>query len=276
MTWDNLPAVPDIRLNEHQFRIIQQKVRERQDFLLEFDIRNHFRFGPVKYHNVIATIRGAVYPDEIVMTGGHLDSYDVATGGVDCGVGVAPAMEAARLIAKAMAATGERPKRTMKFCLWTFEEAGIVGSRHWVHSNREKWPNIINYFNRDYGPLVPTGIAVPATWVEDMTRIAAPLNAFNPEFPFVVREGTPINHLTAPASSDHHHFIRNRIPAIMFSIGDPRGYNFDYSEVWHTERDTYDKSIPVYMDHASIVNAVILWGIANLPNRLPAEGVYLD
>ena len=274
MTFDNLPTVPDIKLNEHQYRIIEQKVKERQYFLLEFDIRNHFRMGPIPYHNVIATIKGDTYPDEYVMCGGHLDAFDVATGAVDCGTGVTPTMEAARLISAAMAETGERPKRTIVFCLWAAEEAGIWGSKHWVETNRDKWPNIINYFNRDGGPTVANSIAVPRSWVEDMKNISAPLNTFNPDFPFTVTESEPRQRPRTVRGSDHAYFMINGIPAISFGTADPKGYNFSYAEIWHTERDTYDKSIPEYKEHTSVVNAVILWGIANLERRLPAEGVY--
>jgi hypothetical protein len=274
MTWDNLPTVPDIKLNEHQYRIIEQKVKERQYFVLEFDIRNNFRPGPKKYHNIMAKIRGYQYPDEYIITGGHLDSYDIATGGVDCGTGVAPAMEAARLIMKAMAETGARPKRTIVFSLWAAEEIGLEGSKHWVENNKDKWPNIINYFNRDGGPTVANSMAVPRDWMEDMKRIAAPLNTFNPEFPFTVTEAQPRPRPTAPRGSDHAYFMINGIPAISFGTADVKGYNFSYPEIWHTERDTYDKSIPEYMEHTSVVNAVILWGMANLDRRLPAKGVY--
>jgi hypothetical protein len=276
ITWDNLPTVPDIRLNEHQFRIIEQKVRERQYFQLEFDIRNHFRKGPIKYHNIIGIIRGYQYPNEYIMTGGHLDSYGIATGGVDCGTGVAPAMEAARLLMLAMAETGKRPKRTIKFCLWAAEEIGLVGSKHWVETNRDKWPNIINYFNRDGGPTVANSMSVPRDWMEDMRRITAPLNTFNPEFPFTVTEHTARPRPTVARGSDHAYFMMNGVPAISFGTADVRGYNFSYPEIWHTERDTYDKSIPVYMEHTSVVNAVVLWGMANLERRLPNVGVYTD
>jgi Zn-dependent M28 family amino/carboxypeptidase len=278
MTWDNLPTVPDIKLNEHQYRIIEQKARERQYFILEFDIRNHFRMGPIKYHNVLAFIRGTDYPEEYIITGGHLDSYDVATGGVDCGTGVAPAMEAARLISKAMAETGAKPKRTIMFALWTGEEAGLLGSKHWVESNRDKWPNIINYFNRDGGPTVASSMTVPSSWVKDMEKVAAPLATFNPEFPFriIERTGDPPARPTTPGGSDHAYFMINGIPAISFATTDPKGYNFSYAEIWHTERDTYDKSIPEYKNQTSVVNAVILWGMANLEQRLPAKGVYRD
>lgn len=78
-TFDNIPEVPDIKLDEHQFAIIKQMVEERRTFELEFDIRNHFKLGPIKYHNVIASIKGSKYPDEYVIVSGHLDAYDVAT-----------------------------------------------------------------------------------------------------------------------------------------------------------------------------------------------------
>jgi hypothetical protein len=270
MTFDNLPTVPDIKLSEHQYRIIEQKVKERRYFQLEFDIRNHFKMGPVKYYNVIASIKGTKYPNEYVMCGGHLDSYDVATGGVDCGTGVAPTMEAARLLAL----SGAKPKRTIVFCLWAGEEAGLLGSKHWVETNKDKWSNIINYFNRDGGPTVANSITVPSSWVKDMEQISAPLNKFNPEFPFTVIQGEPRQRPRTPGGSDHAYFALNGVPTISFGTADPKGYNFSYPEIWHTERDTYDKSIPEYMNHTSVVNAVILWGMANLERKLPAKDVY--
>ncbi|MDD4293672.1 MAG: M28 family peptidase, partial [Bacteroidales bacterium] len=128
MTWDELPTCPDIKLDENQYKIIAQKVKERQYFQLEFDIRNNFKPGPVKYHNVIGIIRGTEFPDEYVMSGGHLDAFDVATGGVDCGTGVAPNLEAARMIM----AAGGRPRRSIVFCLWAGKEFGLWGSKFWV------------------------------------------------------------------------------------------------------------------------------------------------
>lgn len=97
-------------------------VKERRTFFLEFDIRNHFRMGPVKYYNVIGKIKGTQYPDEYVMASGHLDAFDVATGGVDCGSGITPVMEAARMIMK----SGAKPKRTMLFCAFAGRRIRIV------------------------------------------------------------------------------------------------------------------------------------------------------
>jgi carboxypeptidase Q len=145
MTFETLPTVPDIKLDEQQYKIIEQMVKERRYFQLEFDIRNHFKMGPVKYHNIIGIIKGTKYPDEFVMMGGHLDAFDVATGGVDDGSGITPAMEAARLIM----AAGGKPKRTILVTLWAGEEFGLWGSKSWVERNKGRLDKISDYLNRD-------------------------------------------------------------------------------------------------------------------------------
>jgi len=182
------------------------------------------------------------------------------------------------LISKAMAATGERPKRTILFCLWTAEEGAILGSEHWVYSNKDKWPNIVNYFNRDDNPTVATGMAVPRSWAEDIRRIAEPLNRGNPEFPFRVEVVDPIPRPRTVRGSDFIHFRMNGIPAIDIITEDPRGYNICYYEIWHTDRDTYDKVAPFadYMNHTTVAHAIIVWGMANLERRPPARDVYSD
>lgn len=274
MTFDNLPPVPDIKLDEEQYSVIENMVLRREYFQLEFDIRNHFKMGPVKYHNVIGVIRGTKHPDEYVIAGGHLDAYDVATGGVDCGSGVAPVMEAARLISEA----GGKPERTILFCLWAGEEFGLLGSKYFVESEAVPLENIANYFNRDYTPFVPMGITVPESWYDDFVKICAPLEDAHPDFPFTVRkqQGEPRPRPTKASGSDHAYFAMNGVPTVSFNISDPKGYNFDYSEIWHTERDTYNKSIPEYQEHTATCTAVVLYGIANLDHLLSREGVYKD
>jgi len=274
MTFENLPTVCDIKLDEDQYAIIEKMAKERRYFLLEFDIRNHFKPGPVKYHNVIGVIRGTRYPDEYVMMGGHLDAFDVATGGVDDGSGATPVMEAARLIM----AAGGRPQRTILACLWAAEEFGLLGSKHWVETNREKLPRISNYFNRDGGPTVASGIVVPDAMYNDFEKVCKPLNSINPDFPFRLTRNTnpPRPRPTTASSSDHAYFAMNGVPTLSFETPDSKGYNFDYGEIWHTERDTYDKSIPEYQEHTSVVTAVVVYGLANLYHLLSRKGLYLE
>jgi hypothetical protein len=272
MTFETLPEVCDIKLDEHQYTIIEQMAKERRYFLLEFDIRNHFRMGPVKYYNVIGVIKGTKYPDEFVMMGGHLDAFDVATGGVDDGSGATPVMEAARLIMTA----GGKPKRTILACLWAGEEFGLLGSKNWVEDNKDKLDRISNYFNRDGGPTVANSMTVPPAMFKDMEKICEPLNRINPEFPFTLKERTdaPRPKPTKAGGSDHAYFAMNGVPTISLGTEDSKGLGFEYGEIWHTERDLYNKSIPSYQNHTSIVTAVVVYGVANLDHLLSREGLY--
>lgn len=274
MTFETLPSVCDIKLDEKQYAVIEKMLKERRYFLLEFDIRNHFQPGPVKYHNVIGVIKGTQYPDEYVMMGGHLDAYDVATGGVDDGSGITPAMEAARLIM----AAGGKPKRTILVCLWAGEEFGLLGSKHWVEANKDKLPRISNYFNRDGGPTVASGLSVPEAMYDDLEKICRPLTDINPDFPFKLTKNTnpPRPRPTTAGGSDHAHFALNGVPTLAFDAPDAKGFDFSYQEIWHTENDLYTKSIPEYQEHTSIVTAVVVYGLANLDHLLSRKGLYLE
>lgn len=274
LTMENLPTVCDIKLDEKQYEIIYDKVLRKEYFQLEFDIRNHFYRGPVKYHNVIGVMRGSKYPDEYVMCGGHLDAYDCAGGAVDDGNGVSIALESARLLAT----SGAKPKRTILFCVWTGEEFGLLGSKYFVEKRTVPLEKISNYFNRDGGPLCAMGITVPPAMYDDFVKVCEPLKDMDPRFPFKVnkREGEPGPRPTRAGGSDHAYFTINGAPAISFSEQDPLGYNFEYREIWHTDCDTYDKVIPEYMNHSATVTAVVLYGIANLDHLLSRVGLYKE
>lgn len=274
LTMQTLPTACDILLDEHQFAIIKQKALDRQDFLLEFDIRNHFYPGPVKYHNVIGVLKGSKYPDEYVLLGGHLDAYDIATGSVDDCNGVSVTMEAARLLT----AAGAKPKRSIAFCIWTGEEYGLLGSKYFVEQKTIPWDKISNYFNRDGGPLACTGINVPPAMYDDFVKVCEPVVGYTPGIPFEVskREGEPGERPKSAGGSDHAYFAMNGIPAISFRESDALGYDFNYRDIWHTEDDLFDKLIPEYLEHSAVVNAVVSYGIANLDHLLSRSGLYKD
>jgi carboxypeptidase Q len=270
MTFENLPTIPDIKLDEHQYKIIEQMAKERQRFELEFDIRNYFRMGPVKYHSVSGVIPGTEFPNEYVIVSGHLDCFDVAAGGVDDGSGASPTMEAARLIMKA----GGKPKRTMLFCLFAGEEFGLYGSTDWVKENPGKLSKIANMFNRDGGPLVPDSLSVSDAMFDDMKKICEPINSINPDFPFYVTHRVATPKPVGRGSTDSSPFGKAGVPIMTFHLSDSKGYDFNYGEIWHTERDLYNKSIPEYQEHSSIVTAIVAYGVANLDHLLSREGYY--
>ena len=122
------------------------------------------------------------------------------------------------------------------------------------------------------------GITVPEAMYDDFVKVCAPLEGVNPEFPFTVekRQGQPRPKPARASGSDHAYFAMNGVPTISFNIKDPKGYDFDYNEIWHTERDTYNKSIPEYQEHTAICMAVTLYGLANLDHVLDRTGLYAE
>jgi Zn-dependent M28 family amino/carboxypeptidase len=173
-------------------------------------------------------------------------------------------------------AAGGKPKRTILFCLWAGEEFGLWGSENWVINNTDKLNNISNYFNRDGGPTVANSLTVPEAMYNDFEKVCKALNSINSDFPFTLRKrtGNPRPRPTTAGGSDHAHFAMKGVPTISFGTADPKGYDFNYSEIWHTERDSYNISIPEYMNHTSIVTAVVLYNLANLDNLLSRDGLY--
>lgn len=270
-TFDDLPEVCDIKLDEHQYKVIKQMVKERREFWLEFDIRNHFKLGPVKYHNVVASIKGTKYPDEYVIISGHLDAYDVATGGIDCGTGIGPMMEAARMLAL----SGAKPKRTILFVAFAGEEFGLLGAKAFAKTHKKELGKIANLFNRDGGPTPPVGISVPQAMYDDFVEVCKPLKDIRPDYPFEVKVAKPFKRPTQTGGTDATVFAVEGVPTFGFTTRDIKGYNFSYGEIWHTERDLYTKNIPEYQEHTATVTAIVALGIANLDKQLSREGMHL-
>ena len=184
-SWDTLPVLPDIKLLNTQYNEIKALVEKKEPVVLEFDIRNWFKMGPIKYHNVVATLRGTTYPDEYVVIGGHFDAFSGGTGGVDDGSGFAPGMEAIRLIA----AAGAKPKRSIVFIAFAAEEQGLVGSQAWLKKHPELHGKIVMMINRDGSPSAITGATVPETWYADFKPITAPLADAQSEVAVQARAG---------------------------------------------------------------------------------------
>ena len=272
ITFETLPTVPDIKLDESQFKEIKRAVSERRDVFLEFDIRNHFKPGPVKYHSVVASIKGSKFPEESVILSGHLDAYDVATGGVDCSSGCSAVMEAARMIAL----SGAKPKRTMYFILFAAEEFGLLGAEAWVKAHPEKLDGISNMFNRDGGPLAYTSFSVPANLVDEFEKISEPLREAYPDYGFTINAMTPRARPTSTGGTDASVFSIRGVPTVGMRETDAKGYDFQYREIWHTERDTFTESIPEYQEQAAAAMAIIGLGTANLDEKFPRNEVYTD
>jgi cyclophilin family peptidyl-prolyl cis-trans isomerase len=269
-SWEKLPVLPDVKLAEKQYNEIKDLVDKGQTVELEFDIRNWFYMGPVKYHNVVAWIPGTTYPDEYVIMGGHFDSFDGATGAVDDGSGSTTAMEALRLLAKA----GARPKRSVMAILFAAEENGLVGSQAWLKNHANLEANIAVMFNKDHNPSAAGAVTVPSAWYPDFVKIVEPIKNFNPKFPFDLRQNEyPSAPPVRPGGTDSSSFSMRRIPTLTFT----EVTDFNYSTAWHTLLDTFNQVVP-YTEHqqqSAVVTAVVAYGVANLDRQLTRDGVYL-
>jgi carboxypeptidase Q len=279
-SWDKLPQLPDIKLLNTQYNDIKALVEKKEPVVLEFDIRNHFKMGPVKYHNVVATLRGTTYPDEYIVIGGHFDAFTGGTGGVDDGSGFAPGMEAIRLVA----AAGAKPKRSIIFIAFAAEEQGLVGSQAWLKKHPELHGKIVMMINRDGSPSAIIGATVPETWYADFQAITAPLANLNPRWPFKLARGVPRAHATSPGGTDSSSFEMQAIPTLNFATTGARTGpdgkeipSYTYSYAWHTLNDLYSELVPYteHQQHSAMVTAVVAYGVANLDKPLTRDGVYL-
>jgi cyclophilin family peptidyl-prolyl cis-trans isomerase len=266
-SWETLPALPDIKLIDKQYQEIKELVSKGIKVELEFDIRNYFRPGPVKYYNVIGWIPGTVFPDEYVILGGHLDGLAGATAAVDNASGATVAMEAARLI---LAADG-KPRRTIMVQLWAAEEFGLLGSAAWVKQNPDKLPRISAVFNRDNGTNCISGLNVSKAMMSDFQRVIKPVLSLNPKFPFELTERTRPIRKGGRGGTDTFSFLQKEVPALGFSTEGEH----QYRRTWHTTLDTYNEVIPGYLEYSSLVTAVVVYGIANLDHLLSRDGSFM-
>ena len=269
-TFDMIPSVPDILLDEEQFARLHKAASERRKVTLEFDIRNYFRPGPIPYHNVVASIKGSKYPDEYVILSAHLDAYDISSGGVDCGNGVAAVMEAARMLSVAKA----KPERAIIFILFGGEEFGLRGSKAWIEAHKDKLDKVSIVFNRDGGPLPYVGFDVPKSLVKEYEAVAEPIRQVYPEYDFKIGVAEPMERPEKPRTADHYTFRYWGIPAATMTMKDIKGYGFSYREIRHTERDSYQSVYPDYEEQSAPILAIIALGSANLSKMVPREEFY--
>ncbi len=259
IAWDKLPTMPSVTLASKQYDEVAGWLKEGKTVTLEFDIRNHFKKGPIKLYNVIADIPGSELPDEYVIVGGHIDSWDGATGATDNGTGVASTLEAARILMKA----GVRPKRTIRFMLWSGEEQGLLGSAAYVRAHKDLMPKISAVLVHDMGTNYLSGIGATEAIYSDFEKVFAPIKELDPDYPFTLGK---VGGLFG-GGSDHASFLSANVPGFFWrQAGKAR-----YQRTHHTQYDNFDAAIPEYQKHSSLVVALAAYGIANLDHLLSRE-----
>ena len=189
---------------------------------LEFAFENRTS-GPIQVNNVIAEIPGREKPDEWIIVGGHLDSWDYGTGAQDNGSGCAMVMEAAR----AIAALGA-PRRSIRFALWGGEEEGLLGSAAYIKAHKAEMRKCVAALNSDNGAGHPKGWKVQgrSDLNDAMKSISGLLAGLS---------GDGLSQQTT-FDTDHGHFMLEGIPALDLWVDMAH-----YGEVHHKSSDTIDK-----------------------------------
>lgn len=221
-----------------------QKVR------VHFDMPNRVS-GPVDSENVIAEIRGREKPDEFVLLGAHLDSWELGTGALDDGCNAAMVIDAAR----AIRASGSVPRRSIRFALFTGEEQGMLGSWAYARAHRAELNGMAAAVIFDNGNGRVTGYSLGGR--ED--ALPAVREALEPLRQLGVAEFT----LDAEAGTDNFDFLLQGVPTLVANQ-EPANYMLNY----HAASDTFDKvDIPALKKQVAIA-ALTSYALADREERV--------
>jgi len=201
--------------------------------------------------NVVAELRGREKPDEVVVMGGHLDSWDVGQGAHDDGAGVVITMEALTVLRK----LGLSPRRTIRVVLFTNEENGVRGGRQYAADHAAELPRHVMALEADTGAFQPRGFDVQATepavrQVTDIVSLLQPIDANRVE---PGEGGTDVGQMAAAG-----------VPQLGLWMD--RSRYFDYH---HSQADTLDKIDPADLARDVAAVAVMVYVVADMPERLP-------
>lgn len=224
---------------------------------MKANLAETFSEKPAPASITVAEIKGSEHPDERVIIGGHLDSWDLGQGALDNGTGAMATLEAAR----ALQALGWKPKRTITFVLFTGEEEGGIGAATFLTKHANEIPQIDAVLIHDTGTGKVFSIALEDLWQTAplMQEIYQPLQE--------VFDLKPLNNKYF-IGSDHVPFLRKGVPA-YFCVQLPAHYR----EAHHSQTDTFDKAIPDQINQGAALLAAWAWNVSEMPESLPHSTV---
>jgi carboxypeptidase Q len=225
----------------------------------EVNIESSFSGKPVEVYNTVAEITGSEKPDEVVIVGGHLDSWDLGTGATDNGTGSMAVLEAARALQK----LGVKPKRTIRFVLFTGEEQGLNGSRAYVKAHQQELEKISGVLVHDSGTGKVLTIGLMGNYAarETIDRALTPLAQAK-------EVGLAEPTLLSEGGSDHVPFDAAGVPG-FWCVQE----GADYDKTHHSQADTLDRVRWDDLTEGAQVLAVFAYDVAQLPEMLPRKAV---
>ena len=262
-TFDVNKVLPTVVMSNEDYGRITRILADGADVTLEFNIVNRvYPEGKTSY-NTIAEIPGTDKADEVIMLGGHLDSWHAATGATDNAIGCAIMMEAARILKT----LGVKPRRTIRVALWSGEEEGLLGSQAYVkehfgsfESPKPGYEKFGGYFNIDSGTgrVRGAGVFGPSEGANIMREILKPFKDDG-----VV--GAVASRSRALGGSDNTSFSNAGLPGIGMGQ-DPIEYQ---SNTWHTNLDTYERILEDDVRKDAVEVAWCVYQLATRDDLLP-------
>jgi carboxypeptidase Q len=228
------------------------------DLAVQGKVRMHLTLTPQKLpdassYNVIGDLKGSEHPDQVVVISGHLDSWDLGTGAIDDGAGVAIAMEAAEILQRLHL----RCRRTLRVIAWMDEENGGAGSQAYTRDYSAEFSHTIGAIESDSGAAHPLGF--------DARMTPAAAESLRPALNMLQSVGaSSLQPTTYPPGADIAAMSEAGVPALGI-LQDGRAY-FHYH---HTAADTLDKIVPAELRENAAAMAVMAYALANMKDPLP-------
>jgi len=247
------PRLPFGFLTSEDFSLLKRLLTKGDKVRLRLNLGGKITKAPVEEHNVIGEIRGSGKPDEVVIIGGHLDSWDLGTGTTDNGTGSVATLQTLR----AMNKLGIKPKRTIRFILFTGEEQGICGSTAYAKQHAAEMANIQAILIDDLGPGKPNGFTCQGygQWVPLLKTAMEPLAGIGVQKILVKQHW----------DSDQDPFIEHGVPG-FFMDQDITTY---FGTTYHSQMDMFSHvKAEDYLPGIQAI-ATVGWGFANCADRLP-------
>jgi carboxypeptidase Q len=259
-------VTPALETSSEDYQRILRLVKAGVPVTIEADIKTEFFAKDLEGYDVVGEIPGTdpKLKDQLVMIGGHLDSWHAATGGTDNAAGSAVMLEAMRILSR----IGFHPRRTIRIALWSAEEEGELGSKGYVANHfgdintmtlKPEQSKVSAYYNIDNGSGKIRGVFL------QQNAAAGPI--FQQWLaPFKDLGATTVT-IANTASTDHAAFDAIGIPGFQF-IQDPMDY---MARTHHTNQDTYDKMVPDDMKQMATIVASFVYNTAQRDEMIPRK-----